>query len=349
MGAMGRGEDSKTAGKKRHKHLTRAMRDTLECLSRTGKVTQARMAEALGVSAGTVSRELRRGRVGNVDPQLRRRWVYSAEKAHQEACLAASGKGPRMKLTDRLGALLHPLLAAGGLSPYDALATLRDRGVAGLPCARTLYNAIHAGLMGVAMVELPYRTCAKPKGRRPGRKAFTGRGNRSIEERPAHVAERVEFGHWEVDLVVGILGSACVLLVLTERSTRRTLVVRLRRKGRRQVVAALRRLMREGALGLVLSVTCDNGSEFLCQKAVEAALGGAMAYYAHPYSAYERGSNENANRIIRRFYPKGTDFGRLSAADVRRLQERVNAIHRDVLGGLSAQQAYERALPLAAA
>lgn len=349
MEAMGRGEDSKKAAAMHHKHLTRAKRDTLEYLSRKGAMSQAQMAEVLGVSAPTISRELRRGRVVNVDSQLRERWVYSAEKAQQEATLAASQKGPRMRLTTSMRARIDPLMREGRLSPKDALATLREQGAEGLPCPKTLYNAIHAGLMGVAMVELPYRTCKRPKGPRLKRKAFTGRGNRSIEERPAHVAERKEFGHWEIDLVVGILGSPSVLLTLTERSTRLTLIVRLRRKSQKAVLAALRKLVCDGALGLVLSVTCDNGSEFLDQKAIERALGGAKAYYAHPYSAYERGSNENANRIVRRFYPKGTDFGLLSAADVHRLHLRINAIHRDVLGGISARQAYERALPLAAA
>lgn len=348
MGTMGREENSTTQGEKHHRHLVRAQRDTLEYLSRRGEMTQVQMAAVIGTSPSTVTRELRRGRVVNVDSQLKKRFVYSAEKAQQEATLAASAKGPRMKLTNSMRAMLDPLLAEGKLSPKDALATLRDRGVKGLPSYKTLYNAIHAGHMGVVTMELPYRTCKRPKGKRLKRKAFTGRGNRSIEERPAHVEERKEFGHWEIDLVVGRMGTRPSLLTITERSTRIIIIVRLRHRSQKAVVAALRKLMRDGAMGLVLSLTCDNGAEFLDQKALERALCGAMVYYAHPYSAYERGSNENANRIVRRFYPKGTHFGDLSGADVRWLQMRINAIHRDVLGGITAQQAVDRAMKTAA-
>lgn len=323
--------------------MTRPKRDFLEYLSRQGGMCSAELARALGVSKATVCRELRRGAVVNVDGELRQRWVYSAEKAQQMACLAGTNKGPRMKLNTAMAARLNPLLVAGKLSPKDALATLRDQGIEQLPSFKTLYNAIHAGLMDVMMLDLPYRACKQPKGKRLRRKAFTARGNTSIEERPAQVLERTEFGHYEIDTVVGRRGSRCVLLTICERKTRLTRTVRLNRRAQRAVADAMRRLVRDGLLPGIRSVTCDNGCEFLDQKALEKALG-AKAYYAHPYSAFERGTNENTNRIIRRFCPKGTDFGKLSGAQVHELERRVNAIHRDVLGGLTATQALAREL-----
>jgi transposase, IS30 family len=343
METTGRKDSTTKRVGKHHKHLTQAQRDTLDHLARHGKHSGGQMARILGVSASTVSRELRRGRVVNVDSELRERFVYSAEKGRQEACLAGSNKGPRMKLTSSLRALLDPLLADERRSPKDALAMLREQGVEGLPCFKTLYNAVHAGLMGVRMGDLPYRAHKPLKGKRMARKAHTARGNTSIEERPAHVLERLEFGHYEVDLVVGRMGTSCVLLTITERKTRVTLTVRLRRRSQRAVVAALRRLLRDGALPRLKSITCDNGGEFLDQKTLERAVRGCV-YYAHPYSAFERGSNENANRIVRRFYPKGTDFGKLSRAEVAWLQQRINSIHRDVIGGLTAMQALQKEL-----
>ena len=343
MEAMGRGNDSTRGGAVRHRHLTQAKRDTLDHLARRGEHGRREMAATLGVSVWTVRRELTRGAVVNVDSELREHIVYSAEKGRQEATLAASNKGPRPKLTTGMRALLLPLLKEGRLSPGDALATLRDRGVVGLPCVKTVYNAIHAGELGVLMVELPYRCHKAPKGKRLKRKAHTGRGNRSIEERPAHVESREEFGHYELDTIVGGRGTRAVLLSVTERKTRAQCLVRLRRRSQRAVLSALRALARAGKLPGFRSATCDNGCEFLDQKALERALPGCV-YYAHPYSAFERGSNENANRIVRRFLPKGTDFGKISRAEVAAVEARVNAIHRDVLGGLTASQALEREL-----
>lgn len=343
METTGREDSTTERIGRHHKHLTQAKRDTLDHLARHGKHSVRQLAQILGVSASTVSRELRRGRVVNLDSELRERFAYSAEKGRQEACLAGTNKGPRMKLTTSLRALLDPLLGDGKRSPKDALAMLREQGVVGLPCFKTLYNAIRAGLMGVRMGDLPYRTHKPLRGKRVVRKAHTARGNTSIEERPAEVLERLEFGHYEIDLVVGRTGTRAVLLTVTERKTRTTLIVRLRRRSQRAVAAALRTLARDGALPRLQSVTCDNGAEFLDQKALERAVAG-RAYYAHPYSAFERGSNENANRIIRRFHPKGTDFGKLSRADVAWLQWRLNSIHRDVLGGITAQQALQKEL-----
>jgi transposase, IS30 family len=343
METMGRKYSTTERAGRHHKHLTQAQRDTLDHLARRGGRSRREMAAILGVSVWTVRRELRRGAVVNIDSELRERVVYSAEKGRQEATLAASNKGPRPKLTTGMRAVLVPMLKEGRKSPGDALATLRDRGVTGLPCDKTVYNAIHAGELGVLMVELPYRSHKAPKGKRLKRKAFTGRGNRSIEERPAHVESREEFGHYELDTIVGRRGTREVLLSVTERKTRMQSLVRLRRRSQRSVLSALRALARAGKLPGFRSATCDNGCEFLDQKALERALRGCV-YYAHPYSAFERGSNENANRIVRRFLPKGTDFGKLSRAEVAAVEALVNAIHRDVLVGLTASQALEREL-----
>jgi IS30 family transposase len=342
---MGRDKDTTTKAGKRHRHLTRRDRDLIEGLRRSGTVRASELARALGVHPSTVRRELKRGRVVNVTPELVPFETYSAEAAQQRACLAGRNKGPRMKLTNAAMDKLRAVMLGEKRSPADALLVLRARGERGLPCAKTVYNAIHQGYAGISMGELPYRlegkAARKPSAHR--RKAFTAQRNTSIEERPAHVEDRTEFGHYEADTVVGKAGTKEVFLTLVERRTRILVMRRISGRTQKAVLRAVRRLLRQGRLPGIKSITFDNGCEFLDQRAIERVLK-VKAYYAHPYSSYERGSNENANRILRRFVPKGARIGRIPAAEIRRIEEHINSIHRPVLGGITAAEALEREL-----
>ena len=145
-----------------------------------------------------------------------------------------------------------------------------------------------------------------------------------------------------MDCVVGT-GRAC-LLVLTERHSRMQRIFKMPAKTQANVVAVLNRLERKhkGAFSrLFKTITVDNGGEFLDAFGMEASCRKTNAkrttvYYAHPYSAWERGSNENANRLIRRFVPKGTDIGKLSKQDVARIEYWMNHYPRRLFGYRSA-------------
>ena len=96
----------------------------------------------------------------------------------------------------------------------------------------------------------------------------------------------------------------------------------------------------------ILTLTTDNGSEFLDHEAIEALFlrhGAPKVYYTHAYASWEKGSVENANRLVRRWYPKGTDFSRVSPARIAALESDINSIHRKLLGGHTAQEAYHAA------
>ena len=99
------------------------------------------------------------------------------------------------------------------------------------------------------------------------------------------------------------------------------------------------------ALGKVRSITTDNGCEFLDPKKIKAVVG-CDVYYTRAYASWEKGSVENCNRFVRRWYPKGTDFGKCTTADMHRLERVINSIHRKLLDGLTAYEydtAYARA------
>jgi IS30 family transposase len=141
-----------------------------------------------------------------------------------------------------------------------------------------------------------------------------------------------------MDTVVGS-GKAC-LLVLTERKTRQELIFKLRAKMQKYVIEVIDRLERKYKKQFpefFKTITMDNGGEFLdmlglqrsCRKAGKERT---TCYYAHPYSAWERGSNENANKLIRRFLPKGTNIDKLTAKHVCDIQFWMNNYPRRILG-----------------
>ena len=165
----------------------------------------------------------------------------------------------------------------------------------------------------------------------------------SIEERPEVVEKREEPFHWEMDSVLSAKegGSKKRFLTMTERMTRADLIFLMPDGTMASVVAVLDML--EKKLGSVnfrrifQTITVDNGSEFQDWEGMtRAATGGedrTHIYYCHPYSAYERGSNENGNRMIRRQVSKGTDFTGITEDDVLRVQRWVNEYPRGILDG----------------
>ena len=154
--------------------------------------------------------------------------------------------------------------------------------------------------------------------------AWNNRIGQIIEERPEHVNQREEFGHGEIDLVVGRQGTKPVIMTLVERKTRKSLYVLIKNKTQKEVIQAVKRAHRrvKGDFTQVFkSITADNGSEFLDGEGLKKAAKCGEVYYAHPFSSWERGSNANGNRILRRFLPKGTAFSTLKPKELRRIED----------------------------
>lgn len=169
----------------------------------------------------------------------------------------------------------------------------------------------------------------------------------SIESRPADVAERCNFGHWEMDNVVGkAKGKSTCLLVLTERKTRQELMMKLPHRSTRAVVAALdtlQRLYGKRFSNIFKTITVDNGSEFYDTQGMEKG-NRTKIYYCHPFSSWERGGNENANKLIRRFIPKGTPISKYTHAEIADIQEWINNYPRSILGGKASIDLFKQEL-----
>ncbi|MBP7792592.1 MAG: IS30 family transposase, partial [Candidatus Goldbacteria bacterium] len=156
---------------------------------------------------------------------------------------------------------------------------------------------------------------------------------------PKGVKGRKEFGHWEIDVVKGTRRTKACLLTLSERKTRQEIICKMNScKGEEvdKVITEMEKRLGSNFRKIFKTITADNGSEFLDWEELERSKikgGGRRTkiYYAHPYSSFERGTNENQNRMIRRFINKGTDIGKVTRKTVRAIQNWINSYPRAIL------------------
>jgi IS30 family transposase len=194
---------------------------------------------------------------------------------------------------------------------------------------QTLYNYYHKNLLDICDFHLPNFGLRKST----KRTRRENKSHKSIETRPKEVNERTEAMHWEMDCVVGGLTKGPALLVLTERLTRAELIFKIKEKNSANVINVLDYLhekLGDDFRSIFKSITTDNGSEFQDYKGVE-KYGRTIQYYAHPYSSWERGTNENLNREIRRFFPKKTKFHNITEIQIKKVQKWMNNKPRKVL------------------
>lgn len=152
----------------------------------------------------------------------------------------------------------------------------------------------------------------------------------SIDERPAEVADRSVPGHWEGDLIVGKYKRSA-LGTLVERTTRYIILVPLKAKDATSVRQAYARAFRTVPKEIAKTLTYDQGKEMSEHRRFTIDTG-IQVYFAHPGSPWERGTNENTNGLIRQYFPKGTEFDKVPAREIRRVQRELNGRPRAVLG-----------------
>ena len=309
-----------------------------------GGIPPRDIAAVLGRHPRTIERERERGRVKHVDTELRQTFVYSSDRGQDVHDLNATARGPGLKLGRNypLAEFIRCRIVEHRESPDVVASRLRQTGMAGAVCTRTLYRYIDQGVIpGVSNESLWEKRKRGRQSHRRSRRVVKrlARGT-SIEQRPFGAQTREEFGHWEMDLVVGpARGSSAALLTLVERKHRHILIRKLPDKSQASVLKALRRIERhygpQRFRRIFKSITADNGSEFLDVEALEASALSSRprtrVFYAHAYASWERGSNENANRMIRRFVAKGCDIAHLTQRAVAAIETWINNYPRRIL------------------
>jgi len=337
--------------RKKHKHILRDDRYVIEQML-VAKQEKAEIIKVIGCTKKTLEREIKRGTWRRLNGKAYEyEDVYSwdvGQRKHEES---GRNKGRYAKISNapKLRKFLETQIKKHKYSPEAALSRAKESGIAVEISVKTLYNNIDSGEIGVSRKDLLRKDGWKQDKTKPRKAANNLRGE-SIDNRPEEVNNRSEYGHWEMDLVVSCKGGKGALLTLTERKYREEIIIRLPDKTQRAVKHALDGLERRCGRRFkkkFKTVTTDNGSEFLDFESLEKSSRSKgkrfKMYFAHPYSSWERGSNENANGIIRRFFPKGTDFNKVSLAKIQSVQDWMNDYPRPILGGISANQAAARA------
>ena len=332
------------------KHLTFHDRLKIEAMDNAGAKAKE-IAEKLHVHISTIYRELERGRYEHLNSDYTTEERYSPDIAEQAYRENLAAKGPNLKIgkDHELAAYIEEKIINDGYSPAAIAGEIKVKGkkFATNVCKATIYSYIEKGVfLRLTNKDLPEKGKKKRKYRHVKKAARPSKGE-SIEKRPEEVARRNTFGNWEMDTVVGKQGTKKALLVLTERLTRHEIVILLKDKTAESVVKAINRLERRcGKLftKIFRTITVDNGSEFANCAGMEQSCvrkgNRTKVYYCHPYCSSERGSNENQNRMIRRRHPKGTDFGAVSPAQVRKTEEWMNNYPRRIHGYRSAQDMF---------
>lgn len=310
---------------------------------------QAEIARRVGVHPSTISRELksRSWRPGNTSaaytpyrpaglrsgPLTGRHYRATRAQEHAKTCRARSHQARRM-VRDRLVDYVITRLRRGwtpaeiaGRLPIDFPDDERMR-----VSVETLYAWIyHRSQSHRRLWEYLPRGQHKRR-RRGGRRVHHERieWRTSIHTRPPQVEDRIEFGHWESDSVLGARGTG-VLHTTVERVSRYVCAVRLPAATAQATVQAQIALYSPLPAHAVCSVTTDNGTEFTLHHVLADTLG-VPTYFADPYSAWQRGTNEHFNGRIRKYLPKGTSFADLSQDELDEFITEINNRPRKVLG-----------------
>lgn len=348
--------------RKKGKHLTYEDRQELEHLvklngkaPRKRKKSQRELARMLGVSVATISREIQRGHVLLKDSEWRDYASYSADVAQDDYDEKATRKGPGLKIGKdyALSNHIEKKIIEEKYSP-DAIVMEISSGKYTFETTlstRTIYNYIDKEVfVNVTNKDLPREGKTQKRTHKRIRRANRNVGGKSISERPEEANERIEYGHWEMDCIESGRGKGkgkkrSCLLVMVERITRDTIIFKLSAQTQAQVQKRIDRL--EKAMGKkrfakkFKSITVDNGSEFLDWAMLESSCLVPDArrteiYYCHPYSSWERGSNEQRNGHIRRFIPKGSDISKYTNRQIKEIESWLNNYPRKVLNGMSA-------------
>ena len=324
---------------KSFKQFTYNDRLRLEVLIKA-KHTPKEIAEILHFHVSAIYRELKRGQFEALNSDLTKEIRYSPDIAqqHKEEVLAAKGADLKIGNEQAFADRIEEIIINEGYSPAAALAKVKAEGYDFSICVTTLYSYIDKGVfLNLTMKHLPEKRKGKKKHKRKTTQKRATKGE-SIENRPDEIDTREEFGHWEMDSVIGQRGkSKNTLLVLTERKTRDEIIFKLPDKTAEAVVGALDALERKwgGMFKQVFkSITVDNGSEFAyCEELERSILGDGkrtQLYYCHPYSSWERRTNEVTNKMVRRKVPKGTNFDDMTDAEVEEMENWINDYPRRI-------------------
>lgn len=341
-------EYNNTTKERKNKHLKYADRQNIEYWLKEG-ISIREIAKLLGKCKKTIYLEMKRGSVTKyIDSKYKEIVVYKAKVAQEkyEYNLKAKGSNMILDFQYELHAHIEKELLIEKKSPEVIAHQLENYGFEKKSIsAKTIRNSIKKGLfLSISPEKIIYNKKEKVSKNIEKRRSKTTPPEKSIENRPKKIEKRLEYGHWEGDLVIGERKKGACLFVLTERMTREEIILKIPNKTTESVVSALD-FIEKNSVNFnekFKTITFDNGSEFKdyigMEKSVFSSEKRTFIYYAHPYCSGERASNENNNKFIRRFIPKGTSIDEIPLEKIKFIQNWINNYPRKIFGYLSSNE-----------
>ncbi len=310
---------------RQYKQLTQGKRYQIEALLKKGHF-QNEIAETIGVSESTLTRELQRNNTDN---------GYCAETAHSLAIKRRQSARKHSKTDEQHMPIIEKGLLLGW-SPENISYRMKIEVPEIALSHTTIYSRIadnkaKGGSLHRKLARFGKRRCKGGK-RKAGQSLIPNRVD--INERPEIIELRTRLGDWEGDTV---FGQDAHLVTLVDRKSRFTLIGKVDSKKAGTVADTMINLLKR--VSSVCTITLDNGGEFAAHEKVAEAVN-ADVFFAKPYASYQRGTNENTNGIIRRTYPKKMPLGHLTTEDIRTMELLINTMPRKVLGGRTPLEVY---------
>lgn len=354
-------QEEYNTNKRNFKQLTYKERIKIETLYNDQHLSYTQIGEILGKHRTTISREIKLGLV-ELETSYLPVWKYCAEVAQRKNEENETAKGTYLKIgTDmKLASFIETQIKEEKTSPEVIAYKIKQENFSTTLCFKTIYNYIDKEIIEVKRKDLVYGSYSKKEDKEQKEESEFLKPNKegkTIHDRPEKVKTREEIGHWEMDLVEGLKGQKePYLLVLSERKTRKEIIELIPNKSANSVSKALDRIEREVGVikfrEMFKTITTDNGSEFRNWKSIEQSYTGSKKartnqYFADAYSSWQRGTNENINKMIRRFLPKGTSFKGLKQEDVKRIEKWINKYPRKILKFKTSEEYYKEEIKAA--
>ena len=289
--------------------LTQKQRYQISALLKT-EHSQTEIAVVIGVNKSTISRELKRnrGKRGYRPKQAQR----FAQRRRRKAVHKHIPKETWAKIEEKLREDWSPEQVSNWLKKNTDTAVSHE----------WIYQYIYMNKRTGGDLHKHLR-CQKKRRKRAGDYDRRGKipNQVSIEERPEIVEKRERIGDWEADTIIGS-GKRGAIVTLVERKSRFTLLKQVTRRTAAAVEEAILDLLRPYQAS-THTITFDNGKEFANHLSIARELQ-TNVFFAHPYSSWERGTNENTNGLIRQYFPKGSDFSSITDDQISFVKERLN-------------------------
>ena len=339
-------ETNYTTEHRKGQHLTSEERHIIEVRFNKDKQTIYGIAKEIGRPYNTVKNEIARGTVSLYNGKVSRYKAdvgYSVYLEHRREC--------RRKYRCLETSVFLKYVSAHYKEDKWSLDVCAGRAVADgtfqreeIVCTKTLYRYVDLGLLPIKNIDLPEKLSRNTR-QHEVRESRRNLG-RSIEERPVTVDLREEFGHWEIDSVLGRKnGNESAVVALTERKYRKSIWLKVKDHSAEAVDEALDQLLEtfgDRYREVFKTITSDNGSEFANLSRLEDK--GIGIYFTHPYTSCEKGTVECHNRMLRRFIPKGKSVDDFTADEIMIFADIINGLPRKLLGYRTPEELFDAEL-----